>query len=256
MKEFGEVQPDTSGHSNAIPIARPVFHPESRNDRHIWYEVGAVLALAVLPYLLFSVYHILFPTDSGSSSAIADSWFLATGNIQVAIPLMYILWNSKEPLRHFGFRWPRWRRDIPLALLIIVITNLCYNGFVMLVMAITGADRVPHRWSFAEAQEWRDFAAIVICSCTNGFTEELVMRGYLITRIERLMKSTGFALFASTFLFSMYHAYQGAVSVVSALIFGMLAGIVFVRTRRLWPVVLAHIVADIYPFVMNAILRS
>jgi len=78
----------------------------------------------------------------------------------------------------------------------------------------------------------------------NGFAEELVMRGYLIPRFERLLNSTWGSLLLTTVLFATYHCYQGPSGVVNALEFGLIYGSAFCVFRRVWPLALAHAVSN------------
>lgn len=53
---------------------------------------------------------------------------------------------------------------------------------------------------------------VVLIGCAAGaFCEELVMRGYLIPRLERLLRSTRIAVLVTTAVFASYHIYQGMV---------------------------------------------
>ena len=70
------------------------------------------------------------------------------------------------------------------------------------------------------------FLVLVTCF-TNGFAEELVIRGYLLTRLECLLRSTGWAILVTTALFASYHVYQGAIGVVGAAAMGLVYAIAF-----------------------------
>ena len=71
------------------------------------------------------------------------------------------------------------------------------------------------------------------------------MRGYLLSRFERLSGSTAKSLLLATCLFAAYHAYQGMYGVMSAFVFGFVVGAAFCLVRRLWPVALAHALYDV-----------
>ena len=48
----------------------------------------------------------------------------------------------------------------------------------------------------------------------------------------------------------LYHLYQGPLGAVWVLGFGLVMSLYYVRTRKLFPVVIAHVLADIVPFVV------
>ena len=79
----------------------------------------------------------------------------------------------------------------------------------------------------------------------NPFHEELIVRGFLITEMEHFYNNTALAVFVSVLIQSSYHLYQGlAAALLHASTF-LLFSIYFVRTRRILPVVMAHMFLDV-----------
>jgi membrane protease YdiL (CAAX protease family) len=93
--------------------------------------------------------------------------------------------------------------------------------------------------------------ALLLLAICVGFAEEIVARGYLIPRLERLLRSSWAAVLGSAILFGLFHWYRGIVSMWSAFIIGLIYGIAFAWTRRLWPVVIAHSVTDFAAFLSH-----
>ncbi len=89
----------------------------------------------------------------------------------------------------------------------------------------------PRGWEFA--------LALVGCLAI-GFTEEMVWRGYLLTRIEALTGSAWQAVALTSLGFGLVHLYQGVGGVINAGLVGLMCGGAFVATRRLAAVALAH----------------
>ncbi len=88
-----------------------------------------------------------------------------------------------------------------------------------------------------------------------GFGEEFVYRGYLLNRVAQLLGGSPRAwlvsLGASTVVFGLGHAYQGASGAIDTGLFGLLFGILYLLFgRNLWVVVIAHGVADTTAFVL------
>jgi membrane protease YdiL (CAAX protease family) len=50
----------------------------------------------------------------------------------------------------------------------------------------------------------------------------------------------------------LYHIYQGPVGALSVLVFGLVLSLFYLRTGRLFPVVVAHVIADVAPFLGHA----
>jgi hypothetical protein len=80
----------------------------------------------------------------------------------------------------------------------------------------------------------------------NSFAEELICRAYLITRLEQLTGSNVFALVTSSLLFASYHIYQGPIGIQCAFATGLVFGMVFLRSRRIWIPILAHTILNFY----------
>jgi membrane protease YdiL (CAAX protease family) len=66
----------------------------------------------------------------------------------------------------------------------------------------------------------------------------------MIPRLQHLGLEPKWALLVSTVMFGLGHAYQGFSGLVAATITGAILGGVFLRTRRFWPVAIAHTLLD------------
>ncbi len=84
----------------------------------------------------------------------------------------------------------------------------------------------------------------------SSFGEEVVFRGFLITRLESLFggksrAATAGALVVSSLVFGLAHFEWGAMGIVQTACMGLALGVSFILTKRsLWPLVLAHVYLD------------
>ena len=83
------------------------------------------------------------------------------------------------------------------------------------------------------------FLLFVACAA-SGFEQELIYRGYLVPRFERLLRSTWLAVLVAALLFGSYHLYEGVAATIIVTGIGIIYGIAFCLTRRFWPLCLAH----------------
>jgi len=90
-----------------------------------------------------------------------------------------------------------------------------------------------------------DYVLLIPMSFAIGLSEEIVVRAYLIPRLEEAFHSTIGAVVATSLMFASYHINQGASHTTSVFVFGLAYGIAFAWLRRLWPLVIAHTLADI-----------
>jgi membrane protease YdiL (CAAX protease family) len=245
-------EPSLASLPTAAPPAarRPLRVPRSR--RELWLETAVVLTLAVAFDLLNACALLVWPAETPLAFA-QEHVLLLARSLQIGVPVLYLMYRSGEPWRRFGLRRPRWI-VVPLggaATWVAAFTGWMLFWPVTSVLVPVGV----YNWlgtavesAFARPQTTPEDALLVVSSCANGFAEELVVRGYLIPRFERLLRSTWKSWLLSTALFASYHLYQGPAGVVHAVIVGLCFGGMFCLTRRLWMVVFAHALADIVAF--------
>ena len=80
----------------------------------------------------------------------------------------------------------------------------------------------------------------LVFGVATGYREELFFRGYLITRFVDMGLPGPAALGASCVLFALGHLYQGLGGFVTALCLGLLFGTLFLRSRNLHRLAIAH----------------
>lgn len=85
--------------------------------------------------------------------------------------------------------------------------------------------------------------AVVLVSVVNPVFEEFLWLGYGITRLSPRIGVRGAALL-SVVLRTLVHLYQGPVILIGVLPLGVAFTWYYVRTQRLWPVVVAHALFD------------
>lgn len=87
----------------------------------------------------------------------------------------------------------------------------------------------------------------VLVSFTAGFCEEVAYRGYLMTRLRLLLKSKTWVVptIISAVMFGVGHMYQGVPGLIVISVYGVLFSILYIRTGRLWPCIIAHTFQDL-----------
>jgi membrane protease YdiL (CAAX protease family) len=91
---------------------------------------------------------------------------------------------------------------------------------------------------------WFRSIQAVLIAVTAGVTEEIVVRGYAQTRLEQLRAPAAAVLLLPTALWGVLHVYQGVGAALTIFGLGLMYAWYFQRTRRLWPLILAHILFD------------
>ncbi len=166
---------------------------------------------------------------------------------------LYLLWRSGIGPARIGLGRPRWRPDVlggvGLAALIGIPGLLLYLAARALGLnAEVEPSALHHSW-------WR-IPVLILSAFANGFAEEVVVVGYLITRLEQLGLSSAKSVLASSALRGMYHLYQGFGAGLGNVAMGLVFGYAWRRSGRLWPLVIAHGVIDTVAFVGYVLLAG
>lgn len=103
---------------------------------------------------------------------------------------------------------------------------------------------------------WWRLPVLVLAAAANAWAEEVLMIGYLLTRLRQLRFGRWAALAVAAVLRGAYHLYQGFGGFVGNVVMGLVFGWTWQRTNRLWPLVIAHTVIDVVAFVGYAALRG
>ena len=92
---------------------------------------------------------------------------------------------------------------------------------------------------------WWTVPVLLLNAAEAALLEEVVVVAYLITRLRQLGLTEIAAVGASALLRGSYHLYQGWGGFLGNVAMGLLFGFVFTRTRRAWPIVIAHFLLDV-----------
>jgi CAAX protease family protein len=212
--------------------------------RALALEIGAVAVLAVVSPTLTALGILLIPGFYRAQSVTAEFVGILSVSCQVAAPVLFLMWRSGRAWSSFGIARPRWYDP----LLALVVYAAAYVAMLMGVGIDLGFRAQQPLTGFLTQPRGAEWVLVVLIAVVNGGTEELVMRGYLIPRIERYCGSALVAVIATSVMFGAYHLYYGYAGAIQITAMGLVLGGVFCATRRLWPVALAHMLADVLPY--------
>lgn len=153
--------------------------------------------------------------------------------------------NRKELSKSIGLRRPKNLLTLIiisalLGVLIELTTEIFFNPII---------EKLTHSKIDLSEVELSSIGAyltwIVIGFVLGGLLEEILFRGFLITRISKFLKenkaSDFLALFITSILFGLCHLYQGWSGVISTGLIGFIFGIIFLAFgKNLWYSILTH----------------
>ena len=215
------------------------------NTRLICLVVVLVVAFAG------SIYGSIYSYINGTHdySVKAGNEIILVGIIFEAISLAvlyFVLSNQERNLKSIGFSF-KWS-DIPLSVAIVIFSYIIFVianiSFHKIYFFING-----HEFNKIEFKNPYIQSGLTIFSLMlvliNPFYEELIVRAYTITELMDLTNSKFIAIFFSSILQSLYHLYQGGASAFSLFLLFTFNSIYFAKTKRIWPLILAHLYFDL-----------
>jgi membrane protease YdiL (CAAX protease family) len=227
------------------PARNPVPSPPG-SPRMLRLELGLVLLLAFSPGILGLLIIALGP----QGSAEVEAQLLPS-----VVSIVFELFLSWSPVLVIGFLLARNREGWPGIGLTRLRPGDLAMGAVLWVASFILVLVLAQLFQFFGQREvdflpeglplWFRAVQAVLIAVTAGVTEEIVVRGYAQTRLEQLRASTAVILLLPTALWGVLHVYQGVGAALTIFGLGLMYAWYFNRTRRLWPLILAHILFDL-----------
>jgi membrane protease YdiL (CAAX protease family) len=216
-------------------------------DRQRWFGLMIVLVVSFAHPIAASFYYLLGGTASADplqhkyrlwASLLSEATSLAL--------LWYVLSTQSRTWKHIGWN-ARWT-DIPPAFGLLVVSAIAMYAAVLPVQlsyrAWTGHYLAPR--SFHGLFGFGISVLSVAFICLNPFFEELIVRAYTMSEIMNLGGSRTVAILVSVVIQMSYHSYQGLLNGIALTTTFLVFSVYFSKTRRIGPVVLAHLCLDGY----------
>lgn len=166
--------------------------------------------------------------------------------VVLALYLLSLDPDRPGPLRRLGLDGSRPRRDVMWGALLAVGIGLPGLGLYAVGRALgVTAQVVP----VPETTYWWTIPVLILASLQNAALEEVVVVGYLMTRLRELRWGPWIILVTSAGLRGTYHLYQGFGPAVGNAAMGLVFGYWFQRTGRVLPLIIAHALLDVVAFV-------
>ena len=223
--------------------------PRSTLDRRTLAE--EVLVVLVLSLLASAAYAILSlfeaPIRGVKVFSVDQSTELLRQILGVVFGLgpVYLVFHlvrrSGEGPRSIGLGWDRPRKDLSRGAALFAIVAAGGIGVYLAAVAV-GVNRfvVPA----PPLGHWWTVPVLLLNAAEAALLEEVIVAAYLITRLRQIGLTAVAAIGSSALLRGTYHLYQGWGGFVGNLAMGLLFGWLFTRTRRAWPLVVAHFLLD------------
>jgi membrane protease YdiL (CAAX protease family) len=244
--------------------------PESAAVRtRLGVEVAIVLGLSLGQSAVYSVLRIIErltrevplaqQTSTLNPSVTPDrpSLDLTYQLIGIAFGLMpvllalYLLSLTDPPAgRTIGFDLRQPRYDLGFGVLIAVAIGVPGLGLYAAARAL-GINTDVHASGLTD--QWWTVPVLILSAVQNALLEEIVVIGYLFTRLRQLAWNAAAIIALSAVIRGSYHLYQGIGGFIGNLIMGVVFGLIYLRWKRVAPLIVAHTLLDITAFVGYAL---
>jgi membrane protease YdiL (CAAX protease family) len=177
---------------------------------------------------------------------------IASG-VAPAFLAFYLLARNGEPPSSIGVDLSQPGRDLLRGAGLAALIGGCGLGFYVIAfkagisLNIVAAS-LPHVW-------WR-FPVLVLSALQDGINEEVLVVGYLLSRLRLLGLGPVAAVAISAVLRGSYHLHQGIGPFLGNVVMGVLFGWLFVRWQRTNPMIIAHTLINAVAFIGYALLAG
>jgi membrane protease YdiL (CAAX protease family) len=271
-RELAAEDEDRSFRTGArLRLTRPTDAPElSRRERVLLrWEIIAVFAVSLGAsgvYAFVSLIGSLTARHSLASQSVTLNGSQAPGRplldlfLQLvslasgAAPVIlafYLLARSGDGAKSIGVDRTQPMRDLLRGAGLAAFIGGCGLGLYFIAYKLgialnVVAENEPDIW-------WR-YPILLLSALQNGLLEEVLVTGYLLTRLRKLGVNPWVAIAISATLRGSYHLYQGFGGFLGNAIMGVIFGTLFLRWRRATPMIIAHTLIDAVAFIGYALL--
>lgn len=255
---------------SVVPLARPAVTSLSHGEAAPAFQANPLLigssrraALidlvvvfgVILGAMLGKDYFLFFLNPDYSDEELRDLTPLMIGVMGVFSALVILLYVRRrgQPLSSLGLSWRRWLTDSGIGILaaaFVMTVMVAGSLFVWIVLP----DLIP---ALQESQENikrvlppMTVSTIVWLTVVVSLYEELLFRGFLLTRLRVLTRTWWAAVLLGAVGFAMLHFYQGPVAVLAIVFLSGVLSVVFLWRRSLVAPIVAHFVFNVTQLIM------
>jgi len=167
---------------------------------------------------------------------------------------LYLLWRGGVSLRdRLGLDFRKPLADVGVGIALAAIIGLPGLAFYLLAVNL-GINLTVAPTTLNDV--WWRLPVLILAAIENGFLEEVLVVGYLLTRLEQLRVPAVWAIAISAVLRGSYHLYQGFGAFVGNAVMGVVFSLFFLRKGRVMPLIVAHTLLDVVAFVGYTLLPA
>lgn len=174
-------------------------------------------------------------------------------NLAPVFLVLYLMARSGEPPSLIGLDGSQPARDLFRG---VVLAALIGGAGLGLYLAAFHLGVSLHVVPEALPAVWWRIPVLLLSAIQNGVLEEVLVIGYLLLRLDQLGWAPVAAIACSALLRGTYHLYQGLGGFLGNAAMGVIFALIYLRWRRVMPLIIAHSLIDAVAFVGYAVLHG
>ena len=215
----------------------------------IWHTVMIIIVLLLNSYITARFTSRLSAHDLSSvtekARIIQYSFTICIEFILLGLIAFGLRLHKKKIRDLIGGKWPTAEAffiDVLIAAGFWIVASLVLAGLGYALGLSKGAhvEDAKRLAQMLAPQSGLGLIVWVALSCTAGFVEEIIFRGYLQQQIGILSGNVYVGLVSSAIIFGGGHGYEGTRRMVLIAVFGAMFGILAHVTKSLRPAMMAH----------------
>ena len=228
----------------------------------VLWEAGIVAALSLGQSALYSVLSFVRSlmtaplsqqatalNPSRADQAIWDAIYRLLDiffDLALVALVIYLLWEpARTAFSRIGLNFSHFRRDVLTA--VCLLAGIGIPGLALYAISRLLGVTLQVQASELDAAWWT-IPLLVFSALRAGLLEEVILNGYLIEKLTAFWKPWQ-VLASVAVLRGLYHLYQGPAMALGNMVMGLVFGLVYLKWRRVMPLVIAHTLLDTFAFV-------
>ena len=166
--------------------------------------------------------------------------------------IAFFLWRNGEPFTNIGWRLDGMIKEAALGAGLFVPLMVCVSLIEKGLQHIGLSSHMNRLPEFLALNGPAEILLAFVLVIVVAVAEETIFRGYLILRFNRITGSLSASLIISSVLFALGHGYEGAATVATIFISGMIVALIYVWRKSLVAPMVIHLLIDLSPLVLNS----
>ena len=210
----------------------------------------AVFLFLIVPSMLLS----LFVVRQGNLSFVLTAVATIFRDIGLVCLILFFLWRNGENVRRIGWSFRRAGREAALgaALFVPFVFGAALLDRILLRLGLSRpATPTP---SFLAASGAAEFLLAAVLVAVVAVAEETIFRGYLLLRLQALLRGPALAVLLSSVIFSLGHGYEGSAGLATVGVMGAVFAVIYLWRRSLVAPIVMHFLQDFLSIVLLPLL--